>query len=202
MSRLISIGALLLLAACAASADRPVYLALPTVANANPAPPGGDASAQHALVVRRVSVPEYIDAREVRYRSSASRLDSFPSTVWAERLELGMTRELVGGMRNRLAGWAVCNQSCSDRSVDAVLSVDWSTLDLDRGAHTLAVEAQWVLIDPAAKPGAPLATSRFVRSIPVGGDDADAYAQSIAKAVDLIADDVAQRGVPTLVRHP
>ncbi|CAN5457042.1 hypothetical protein BH10PSE17_BH10PSE17_38430 [soil metagenome] len=185
------------LAACASAPDKPTLLALPSVAATAPAT-AVPALQPHALVLRRIAVPEYIDSREVRYRSDKSRVESFKSTVWAERIELGMTRELSAGLRNRLPEWLVCNGACGDRAVDGVLSVDWNSLDLDRTGQKLSIDVQWVLLDNAAKRGTPSANGRLVKTIVVKGDSADAYANAIAEAVDQLSVDVVTRGIPQL----
>jgi uncharacterized lipoprotein YmbA len=186
------------LAGCAGSAPKATYLALPSVAASAAA--SGTPVQSRAIVLRRIAVPEYIDSREVRYRAANSEITSFPNTLWAERMELGMTRELTAGMRNRVPDWLVCNGTCGDRRVDAVLSVDWSTLDLDRSSHRLSVDAQWVLIDNTAKPGQPSPNGRLVRTITLAGDGADDYAAAIAAAVDQLAADVTTQGLPKIGR--
>ncbi len=44
------------------------------------------------LVVRTVSMPEYLDRRAIIYRSSDSELKRFPDVVWAERPGESVTR--------------------------------------------------------------------------------------------------------------
>ena len=75
----------------------------------------------------------------MRYRDSASSLADWPHTWWAERLEVGVTREMTEALRARLPGWTVCEASCVDGAAgDVVLRIDFQALDFVRGTATPA----------------------------------------------------------------
>lgn len=132
-------SALLLLATalsgCAAvtGGDRgdTTLLALPSLAAAEPAT--GAIAAGPVLVLRRLELPEYLLARRVRYRAEAQRIGEWPGTFWAERIEVGMTRELAAALRAALpADWTVCDSGCSAREPQLALRVEVAPLDFLR----------------------------------------------------------------------
>ena len=94
-----------LLAGCAASpSPTPVLLSLPpAVTAAAPVAVPAASTSPALLAIRRVGIPEYLVARRVRYRADASTLAEWPNTYWAERIEIGVSREFVSALRPRVA---------------------------------------------------------------------------------------------------
>ena len=128
------------LAACASPSPAPVLLTLPP---ALPSPPGAVPAAPSApapgasapvLAVRRVAIPEYLVARRVRYRADASTLAEWPNTYWAERIEIGVSREFVAALRQQLPGWALCDTNCGDQIPTLTLQVELVPMDYLRAA--------------------------------------------------------------------
>ena len=145
----LALGLALLLAACASGgAGRPQLLTLPaapaSVAAAAPAAQDVAAVAARAarvLTLRRVELPEYLLSRHLRYRADAATLGEWPEAVWAERIEVGVTRELAAALRARLPGWTVCNGTCADGSAgDVVLRVGFAPFDVRRSARRLQAQ--------------------------------------------------------------
>ena len=150
-----SIGALaatslaaILLAGCASPSPAPVLLSLPPALSAAPMPAAG-ASAP-VLAVRRVNLPEYLVARRVRYRADASTLAEWPNTYWAERIEVGVSRELVAALRPQLPSWSLCDTACGDQPTALALQVDLEPLDYLRRTQTLSARARITLADGGA----------------------------------------------------
>ena len=101
--RLLCLAAATGFAGCASSDPPPLLLTLSSSAMvAAPSASASPASPQRTLMLRRVGLPEYLQSRRVRYRDSASSLADWPHTWWAERIEIGVTRELTEALRVRL----------------------------------------------------------------------------------------------------
>lgn len=184
-------AALVALSGCAGvDAPRPRLLTV------SPAPAGAAmaaasaAAASAVLVLRRVELPEYLLARRVRYRDDASTLAEWPDTVWAERLEAGVTRELAAALRQRLPGWTVCDSACADGAAgDAVLRVEFNTLDLRRAQRRLQGSASAQLSQRN--------TTRWswaqAIELPASADTPQAHADAIGAALGVVADALAAR---------
>lgn len=127
------------LVACANQEPRRTLVTLPTLAPPPVAPPAAGAAdgdlASRWLAVRRVGLPEYLQARRVRYRADATTIAEWPHAFWAERLEVAASREFTAALAAALPGWRVCEGGCAARAPDAVLLVELSPLDF-RGAQS------------------------------------------------------------------
>ena len=174
------------LGACAASSPAPLLLALPAAADAAPpaAAPPAAAAAPPLLVVRRVGVPEYLLARRVRFRSDASTVAEWPNAFWAERLEIGVTREFAAALRARLPGWDVCDGSCGDAAPARVLQLELTALDFLRDARRLQARGRLTLYGG----GAVLRTQPLAADIDAAADSPQGQAQAIAEALGRLAD--------------
>ena len=141
-----------LLAACASPTPAPVLLTLPPAA---PAPsvaaaPSAVAASAPLLAVRRVNIPEYLVARRVRYRADAATLAEWPNTYWAERIEIGVSREFVSALRQQLPGWAICETNCGDHVPAMTLQLNLVPMDFVRGTQQLQAHARLTLSDGGA----------------------------------------------------
>ncbi len=188
-----------LLAACASPSPPPVLLTLPPAA---PAPnPGAAPSAMPAsaplLAVRRVSIPEYVVSRRVRYRADAATLAEWPNTYWAERIEIGVSREFVAALRQQLPGWSLCAANCGDLSPALSLQVDLLPLDYLRASRTLQARAR---ITVSTVTAAPRLLQVLERSYTLTGADDSAQAQALAMA-ELLRQ-VAAAAAPLVVAAP
>lgn len=173
-----------LLAACAATSPPPVLLTLPPAAAplASPAP----GPAVPLLAVRRVNIPEYLVARRVRYRADASTLAEWPNTFWAERIEIGVSREFVSALRPQLPGWALCDTSCGDPAPALSLQLDLVPMDFVRHAGRLQARARMVLSSGAVPPRE-LQTLELSYDLPASGDTAQAHAQALSELIRRVA---------------
>ena len=178
------------LAACASPAPAPVLLTIPPagVADAAAAAPASAASAAPApiLAVRRVAIPEYLIARRVRFRADPSTLAEWPNTYWAERIEIGVSREFTAALRSRLPGWTLCDASCSDQVPALALQVEMLPMDYLRGTQTLKAHARITVTTGSATPKI-LQTAEASYELPSGGDSAQAHAQTIAELIGRVA---------------
>ena len=230
-TRAVPIAVLLmsLLSGCATSLPAPLLLTLPAaapngarveplaVASATATAPAPDASQrqpppqpQPQLAVRRVTLPEYLVSRRVRYRADAATLAEWPNTYWAERIEIGVAREFAAALRRQLPGWGVCDGSCGEPAALLSLDVDMLAMDYLRGSQTLRAQARITV--RATEPGdlrgvgllngngnghantngaapAPLRmpTDDLTFDLPVRTDTAQAHAEAIAALLQQVA---------------
>jgi uncharacterized lipoprotein YmbA len=187
MKRLVSLACLLLLGGCGTPVPAPVLLTLPPIAaEVAAAPPGSLATMPH-LAVRRVAIPEYLVARRVRYRADPATLAEWPDTYWAERIEIGVTREFTSALRQQLPGWDLCQTSCGDQEAGLTLQVDLVPMDYLRGARSLQGRAHVTVSAPTRM----LVTREFAYDIPSTADSAQAQAQAISTLLQRVAADAA-----------
>jgi uncharacterized lipoprotein YmbA len=175
-----------LLAACASPSPAPVLLTLPpAVLSPIAATPDAGASAP-LLAVRRVNIPEYLVARRVRYRADASTLAEWPNTYWAERIEIGVSREFVAALRQQLPGWALCDTNCGEQSPALSLQVDLLPLDYLRGTQKLQARARITVSGAGAAPKT-LQTQELAYELPASADTPQAQAQAMAALLQQVA---------------
>jgi uncharacterized lipoprotein YmbA len=178
--------AFIALAGCSSPPARQ-WLSLPLPkppALANSAPMAEPAATARVLVVRRVGIPEYLQTDKVRYRLADTLLGQWPHTVWAERLELGLTDHLVMRLRLALPGWTVCERSCPAQASSITLNVDFAPLDHVRAEGMLRAQAHWLL---SGKAGQGITTD----AVPVHPDSPEGQATALARVLDHLSGDIA-----------
>jgi uncharacterized lipoprotein YmbA len=175
------------LGACASSSPAPVLLTLPpAAATAVAAAPPGAAGSAPILAVRRVNVPEYLVARRVRYRADPSTLAEWPNTYWAERVEIGVSREFVSALRAQLPGWSLCDISCGDQIPTLALQIDLVPMDYLRSAQKLQARARITVSDGSTPPRV-LRTQELPYELAASADTAQAQSQAIADLIQQVA---------------
>ena len=175
-----------LLGGCASPSPAPVLLTLPPATTPlASAAPGTPASAP-LLAVRRVNIPEYLVARRVRYRADASLLAEWPNTFWAERIEIGVSREFVSVLRQQLPGWTLCDTSCGDLVPALSLQVDLVPMDYVRSAGRLQARAR-IVLSSGSVPPRELKSLEASYDLPASGDTAQAHAQAISELIRQVA---------------
>jgi uncharacterized lipoprotein YmbA len=175
----------MLLAACASS-PAPVLLTVPTLDEPVAATPASGATALPLLAVRRVGIPEYLVSRRVRYRADPETLAEWPNTYWAERIEIGVSREFMRELRRQLPGWPMCESTCGDRAPALSLRVDIAPMDYLRSAGTLHAEVRLSLAGTGAPAQAPTVQTLAI-DIPTRADTPQAQAQAIAVLLGRVA---------------
>lgn len=173
------------LTGCAAPSPTVTLLTLPPrLDTAAPAP----LDPQRVLQLGRVAVPEYLAARSARFRADDSSLSPWPGTVWAERLEISLTRDLAAALRTRLPGWQVCEAHCP-ATPSHRLTVDLPVLEQVRSRGELQAQARWSW-QAAAHAAAPVAGQRsgLVRGL---ADTPQAGAVAMAGWMDTLATAIA-----------
>lgn len=184
---------LLLLAALAlagcASTPAPTLLTLPPLAATAGAIPNPAADAP-VLSVARVEMPEYVVSRRVRYRSDSSTLAEWPNTFWAERIEVGLSREFAAALRDRLPQWRICEAHCAERGPAAALRVTITRMDYLRGERRLSASARIALERPQQRAGQLVDQERRY-DVAARGDGPQAQAQAYAELLMQLANDAA-----------
>jgi uncharacterized lipoprotein YmbA len=182
-----------LLAGCAAAPSAPpVLLSLPPAVTtaAAPAAPAVSASAvPKLLAIRRIGIPEYLTARRVRYRADASTLAEWPNTFWAERVEIGVSREFVSALRQQLPGWAVCESNCGDLQPAVALQVELVPMDFVRNTQRLQARARITLSDGSS--ARVLSTEERVYDLPASAATPQAHAEALTELIRQVARAVA-----------
>ncbi len=182
-----------LLAGCAAAPSAPpVLLSLPPAVTANAAPVAPALSASAApqlLAIRRIGIPEYLVSRRVRYRADASTLAEWPNTFWAERVEIGVSREFVSALRQQLPGWAVCESNCGDLQPTVALQVELAPMDFVRSTQRLQARARITLTDGSS--ARVQSTEERVYDLPASAATPQAHAQALTELIRQLARAVA-----------
>ena len=182
-----------LLPGCASSpSPAPVLLTLPgsspnvAAANGADAAASGAATGQPLLAVRRIAIPEYLVARRVRYRADPSTLAEWPNTYWAERIEIGVSREFVSALRSQLPGWSLCENTCGDRVPSLALQVEMVPMDYLRSAQKLQARARAVVSSAGGNPRV-LQVQEWSYELPASADTAQGQAQAVAELIRQVA---------------
>jgi uncharacterized lipoprotein YmbA len=198
--RLVALAGVVFAAACAAvlpgcgstPSAAPVLLTLPSANTGAAAPSGTDAPASAAaasqplLAVRRIAIPEYLVARRVRYRADPSTLAEWPNTYWAERIEIGVSREFVSSLRSQLPGWSLCENNCGDRSPTLAVQIEMVPMDYLRSAQKLQARARVVVSSTGSNPRV-LQTQEWSYELPANADTAQGQAQTVAELIRQVA---------------
>ena len=180
------------LAGCAASSAAPVLLTLPPVSalpSSGAVPSAASASAP-LLTVRRVGIPEYLVSRRVRFRADAATLAEWPNTYWAERIEIGVSREFVSALRHELPGWSLCDTNCGDQSPGLGLTVNLVPMDYVRSTQQLQARAR-ITLSGAGTPPKVLQVKELSLETASPADTAQGQAQAITTLIERVAAEAA-----------
>ena len=189
---LLSVAAAAVLSGCASPSPAPILLSLPlavpsgTAAPTMDAPTATGAAGPRLLAIRRVGIPEYLVARRVRYRADASTLAEWPNTYWAERIEIGVSREFMSALRQQLPGWELCENTCGDREPSLALQVDMVPMDFVRNAQQLQARARVTVSSAGAAPRT-LQAAELTYALPALADTAQAQAAAVTELLRRVA---------------
>ena len=179
-----SLVLLALLAACATAPPRLMLLS-----NDIAVPPAAAAMQRPMLVVRTVTMPEYLDRRSIIYRSSDSELKRFPEQVWAERLGESVTRWMALQLAADLPGYEVqAFGAASEKAPTLALNMELQSFEPDGtagGAATLHLRGSWHLA------GANVTDGRIAADVPMSTLDAAATVAAMRTALLQASDGIA-----------
>ena len=143
------------------------------------------------LVVRTVSVAEYLDRRAIIYRSSDAELKRFPDVIWAERLGESLTRWMALQLAADLPGYEVqAFTTDSEKSPSLALNIELQSFEPDAlpGAATvLRLRGDWHLSGSSAMDG------RLAADVPMGTLDAPSTVAAMRAALTQAGDGIAQQ---------
>ncbi|QJE01731.1 hypothetical protein HH212_18280 [Massilia forsythiae] len=204
--RLPALGALFALASVlsgCASTPPATLLSLPSAVPliASAAPPRSMDAAMPVLAVGRLDIPEYLVARRVRYKVDDSTVAEWPDTYWAERIEVGASREFTAALQQRLPGWRVCDADCTPLHPRASLRVDLVRMDYVRGQRKLVGKVRFGVLGRTPDAGSAAANAAAavnaargeerVYEVAASGDSPQAQAQAVTELLRRIAADAA-----------
>ena len=115
-----------------------------------------------------------------------ARWPSGPNTYWAERIEVGVSREFVSALRQQLPGWTLCDTHCGDQAPALTLQVDLEPLDYLRSSRRLQAQARLTLSGAGAAPKV-LLTQALAYEIASSADTPQAQAQAMAQLIRQVA---------------
>lgn len=181
-----------LVAGCASAPDRPpTLLTLPgPTAGGAPVPVAAPPGEGATLALARLDIPEYLVSRRVRYRTDGSTLAEWPETFWAERIEVGMSREFASALRARLPGWRLCESQCAEWSPVAGLRVVIDRMDYSRAQRQLKASARIAVVRRGADARS-ANSQRLDYELNAAADTPQAQAQAYADLLDRLATDAA-----------
>lgn len=183
-----------LLGACAGAPPPRLMLLSNDVA----VPPASAMMQRPILVVRTVTMPEYLDRRSILYRSADAELKRFPDQVWAERLGESVTRWMALQLAADLPAYEVeAFGAASEKSPALALNMELQSFEPDAaagGAAMLRLRGAWHLAGGAVTDG------RLSADVPMATLDAAttvaAMRTALKQASDGIAAQVRQMPLP------
>ena len=185
----------------------PIMLALASAQQAPPrrlllayegAPPVETVAVRPRLVVRAVSVPDYLDRRELVYRSGDAELRQHEAAEWAERPAKAITRWLAQALAAQRGDYAVLAYTTPDgRAPDATLSVNLDGFETG-GDGLLRLRGSWAY---AAHAQAASLTGRFDADVRPASGGPDATVAAMQQALQEASARLAER-LPGAVAAP
>jgi uncharacterized lipoprotein YmbA len=172
-----------------ASAPPPFLLTLPPIDALKAGTPRSTA-APRVLAVRRPDVPAYLLSQRVRYRVDDSTLAEWPNASWAERIELSVARVFNEALHQRLPGWQLCKDNCSERTPALSLQVELTRMEYFRGERRLAAGAR-ISLWSTERPPRLLHTEEHAYEVEGDADTPSSHARAISGFLDRVAGDAA-----------
>lgn len=178
-----------LIAGCAGSPASRIYvLGDPTIGPPSVVAPV--AVAQSGWPVIRlvpVSVPDYLDTRDILLRSGPNEVKASPTGRWAERLSVGVTRALAAALTADLPGADIVTEQPAGPPVQViVVDVQAFTITPDRQCR---LTAQWTL---SSGDGDRILRSERASFVEPAADASDAaIAAAMTRTIDRLATQVA-----------
>ena len=162
------------------------------------APPAESVAVRPRLVVRAVSVPDYLDRRELVYRSGDAELRQHDDAEWAERPAKAITRWLSQALAAQRGDYAVLAYTTPDgRAPDATLSVSLDAFETGSDG-LLRLRGSWAY---AAHAQAASLTGRFDADVRPASSEPDATVAAMQQALNEASARLAER-LPKAVAAP
>jgi uncharacterized lipoprotein YmbA len=153
------------------------------------ATPAAQSERGRPLLVRTVTVPEYLDSTDLLRRTGGNELTVSDTGKWGERLSTGVTRALASALATRVRRPILTNDS--DRAGTAQdLIVDVESFDA-RADGTVVLAARWQVYDPDRR--RTVGGDRVVFEDTAGDGSDQAIVAAMSRLVDKLADTVAAK---------
>jgi len=174
---------LILVAGCAGPPATKIYLLGDPP---NPAPSASKLSGRPITQLLPVSVPDYLDTRDILVRSGQNEVKASPTGRWAERLSVGLTRALAAALSARLSGADIVVDQPIVPPAQQIL-VDVEAFEIKSDGQCL-LTARWTI----AKAGLHVLHSGRGTFVEQAANDSDAaFASAMTRSIDRLADQVA-----------
>lgn len=132
------------------------------------------------LVVRAVTVPDYLDRRQLVYRAEGAELRQYEQVEWAERPAKAVTRWLTQALAARRGDYAVLALTTPDgRAPDATLSLSLDAFEPGRDG-VLHLRGSWAYARHAEPAGR---TGRFDADVPLAAATPEASMAAMQQAL-------------------
>jgi uncharacterized lipoprotein YmbA len=112
---------------------------------ADPAPVVEVLPGRSVIRLLPVSIPDYLDTRDILFRSGRNEVKASPTGRWAERLSTGVTHALVAALTTRLPGADVVAEQPATSAAQQIM-VDVQAFEIGPDRQCLLI-AQWTLSD-------------------------------------------------------
>jgi len=191
---LMGVAGLILVAGCASRPPPRALIVVPSLPVTDSAvvtrPSATNTDIQIKVAV--VMLPEQLQHRAVRYHGQVAALDAWPNAVWAERLEVGLTRRLSEAMHRALPnhGWS----TSEDTRTQARLLTTIQQLEIDPAAGQLSYVVGWQLM---GRQGVAMASGDIRGNREVQIHSAATQAEAIGLWVDALAQTISTQLVQT-----
>ena len=141
------------------------------------------------LVVRAVTVPDYLDRRQLVYRAEGAELRQYEQVEWAERPAKAVTRWLTQALAARRADYAVLALTTPDgRAPDATLSLSLDAFEPGRDG-VLHLRGSWAYARHAEPAGR---TGRFDADVPLAAASPEASMAAMQQALQQALEPLVQ----------
>jgi uncharacterized lipoprotein YmbA len=169
----------LLASACAGPQIAPPRRLLLSYEGPAPAPAQSEL-ARPRLVVRAVTVPDYLDRRQLVYRAEAAELRHYEQVEWAERPAKAVTRWLTQALAARRGDYTVLALTTPDgRAPDATLSLSLDAFEPGRDG-VLRLRGSWAYARHAE---AASLSGRFDADVPTAATTPEASVAAMQQAL-------------------
>jgi uncharacterized lipoprotein YmbA len=138
--------------------------------------------------IRPVTVPDYLDSRDILTRRSANELVASTTGRWGERLSVGIARALAGDLARRLPNLVVTTVPPIEPASRQVL-VDVVVFEVQPDG-TCVLGARWTILGGGRE--RKIVRSEYNRFVVPAGSHNDAdIAAAMTQAIDKLADGIA-----------
>lgn len=154
------------------------------------AAPVESTAARPRLVVRAVSVPDYLDRRHLIYRADGAELRQHEQAEWAERPGKSITRWLTQALAAQRADYAVLAYTTPDgRAPDATLSLNLDAFETGSDG-LLRLRGSWAFAPHSEKTSL---TGRFDADIRPAAATPDAVVAAMQQALQAATLNLVER---------